>query len=110
MPYKHLDKKQSLMLLLLGWGLKDALKYGSPEEVKEAKKQLAKLGWKYGRCEQCGEYWFIKRLRYRVRKAHSKTWLTFTKILCPSCRGKILRQARKSILTEVLKLSQRAKA
>jgi len=104
MPYKHLDKKQSLMLLLLGWGLKDALKYCSPEEVKEAKKQLAKLGWKYGRCEECGEYWFIKRLQYRIRKPRSKTRITFTKILCPSCRGKILRQASKSILTEILSI------
>ena len=105
MPYKHLNKKQSLMLLLLGWGLKDALKYGSLEEVKEARKQLAKLGWKYGRCEECGEYWFIKRLQYHVRKARSKTWLTFTQMLCPSCRGKVVKQAGKSILTEVLKLS-----
>jgi len=104
MPYKHLNKKQSLMLLLLGWGLKDALKYGSLEEVKEARKQLAKLGWKYGRCEECGDYWFIKQLRCRIRKPRSKTWITFTKILCPSCRGKILRQARKSVLTEVLSI------
>jgi len=100
MPY--IDKKHSLMLLLLGWGLKDALKYGSPEEVKEAKKQLAKLGWRYGRCEQCGEYWFIKQLRYRIRKPRSKTWITFTKTLCPSCRSKIMKQAEKSRLTEIL--------
>jgi len=102
MPYKHLDKKQGLMLLLLGWGLKDALKYGSPEEVEEARKQLAKLGWKYGRCEECGDYWFIKPLSYKIRKARSRTWLSFTRILCPSCRGKIVKQARKTILTEIL--------
>jgi len=84
--------------------LKDALKYGSPEEVEEAEKQLARSGWKYGGCEECGEHWFIKQLDYRIRKPRSKTWLTFTRILCPSCRGKIVRQARKSVLTEILSL------
>lgn len=100
MPY--IDKKHGLILLLLGWGPEHARKYATEEEINEAKNELAKQGWKYGRCQECGDYWFIKQLRYRIRKPRSKTWITFAKILCPSCRGRIMRQAERSRLTEAL--------
>lgn len=100
MPY--ITKKQTLMLLLLGWGPEHVKKYAKEEEISEARKELAKQGWEYGRCQECGDYWFIKQLRYRIRKARSKTWLIFTKTLCPSCRGKIMREAERSRLTEAL--------
>jgi len=99
MPY--IDKKHSIALLLLGFGEIDARKYANDKEIKEAKRLLEELGWKYGHCDTCGQYWFLKWTNYQIREKRSKTWLSFRKMLCPKCRGKIIRKAAKTVLMRV---------